>query len=128
MSRHSQLLGREAEAAAERFLRRKGYTILGRNVRFGRGELDIVARTGGLLIFVEVKARRTDRYGGVSHAVTAHKERQLIHLAAQYLAHHQLEHHPCRFDVLLYHAETPDAPVLEHIEHAFEVSGDDLRW
>ncbi len=128
MSLAPHLLGKEAEAAAERLLRRKGYTILDRNIRFGRGELDIVARVGEMLIFVEVKARRTSRYGGASHAVTAHKERQLIHLAAQYLAHHHLEQHPCRFDVLLYHATAPGAPVLEHIEHAFEVSGDDLRW
>ncbi len=128
MSLTSQRLGKEAEATAERFLRRKGYTILDRNLRLGRGELDIVARMGGILIFVEVKARRTPHYGGASHAMTAHKERQLIHLAAQYLARHQLKQHPCRFDVLLYHATTPGAPILEHIEHAFEVSGDDLRW
>ena len=128
MSLTPQRLGKDAEADAEQFLRRKGYTILERNIRFGRGELDIVARAGKVLIFVEVKARRTSRYGGASHAVTARKERQLIHLAAQYLAHHHLKHHPCRFDVLLYHATTPGAPILEHIEHAFEVSGDDLRW
>ena len=128
MSLTPQCLGREAEATAERFLRRKGYTILDRNIRFGRGELDIVARIGEMLIFVEVKARSTAHYGGASHAVTARKERQLIHLAAQYLAHHHLKQHPCRFDVFLYHATTPGAPILEHIEHAFEVSGDDLRW
>ncbi len=128
MSLTTQLLGKEAEAAAERLLRGKGYTILDRNIRFGRGELDLVARVGEMLIFVEVKARRTGHFGGASHAVTAHKERQIIHLAAQYLAHHQLEHHLCRFDVLLYHAKASGVPVLEHIEHAFEVSGDDLRW
>ncbi len=128
MSLTSQRLGKTAEAAAEGLLRRKGYTILGRNIRFGRGELDIVARVGETLIFVEVKARRTSRYGGASHAVTAHKERQLVQLAAQYLAHHHLEQHPCRFDVLLYHATSTGAPVLEHLEHAFEVPGDDGRW
>lgn len=128
MSLIPHLLGKDAEVAAERFLRRKGYTILDRNVRFGRGELDIVARVGEMLVFVEVKARSTDHYGGVFHAVTAHKERQLIHLAAQYLARHQCKQAACRFDVLLYDATAPGAPVLEHIEHAFEVSGDDLRW
>lgn len=128
MSLIPHLLGKDAEVAAERFLRRKGYTILDRNVRFGRGELDIVARVGKMLVFVEVKARSTEHYGGVFHAVTAHKERQLIHLAAQYLARHQCKQSACRFDVLLYDATTPGAPVLEHIEHAFEVSGDDLRW
>lgn len=127
MSLTRQLLGKKAEAAAERFLREKGYRILDRNVRVGRGELDIVARMGETLIFVEVKARRTDHYGGVAHAVTARKERQLIQLAARYLARHHLERQPCRFDVLLYDAGAP-APVLEHIENAFEVAGGDQRW
>ncbi len=128
MSLTPQLLGKEAEAAAEQFLRQKGYQILDRNIRVGRGELDIVARVGDMLIFVEVKARRTDHYGGVSHAVTARKEQQLIQLAARYLARHRLENQPCRFDVLFYDAATPDAPILKHIENAFEVSGDDRRW
>ena len=128
MSLTRQRLGKEAEAAAERLLRQKGYRILDRNVRVGRGELDIVARVGETLIFVEVKARRTNRYGGVSYAVTAQKERQLIQLAARYLARHRLERQPCRFDVLLYDAGTPASPVLEHIENAFEVAGDDRRW
>ena len=128
MSLVRQLLGKEAEAAAERFLRQKGYRILERNVRVGRGELDIVARLGETVVFVEVKARRTDRYGGVSHAVTARKEQQLIQLAAQYLAHHRLERRLCRFDVLFYDAGDPDSPVLEHVENAFEVAGDDRRW
>ena len=127
MSFTRQLLGKEAEAAAERFLRRKGYRILGRNVRVGRGELDIVARMGETLIFVEVKARRTDHYGGVAHAVTARKERQLIQLAARYLARRRLERQPCRFDVLLYDAGGA-APILQHIENAFEVAGGDRRW
>ena len=127
MSLTRQLLGKEAEAAAERFLREKGYRILDRNVRVGRGELDIVARMGETVIFVEVKARRTDHYGGVAHAVTARKERQLIQLAARYLARHHLEQQPCRFDVLLYDAGAP-APILEHIENAFEVAGSDRRW
>jgi len=123
-----QLLGQEAEAAAERLLRQKGYRILDRNVRVGRGELDIVARVGETVIFVEVKARRTDSYGGAPHAVTARKERQLVRLATRYLASHRLDQQPCRFDVLLYDAGNPASPVLEHIENAFEVSGDDRRW
>lgn len=128
MSLTRQLLGKEAEAAAERLLRQKGYRILDRNVRIGRGELDIVARVGETVIFVEVKARRTDRYGGVAHAVTARKERQLIQLAVRYLARHRLERQPCRFDVLLYDASDPVSPSLEHVENAFEVAGDDRRW
>ena len=128
MSLTRQFLGREAEAAAERLLRQKGYRILDRNVRIGRGELDIVARMGETVIFVEVKARRTDHYGGLPHAVTARKERQLIQLAARYLARRHLERQPCRFDVLLYDAGNPVSPMLEHIENAFEVAGDDRRW
>ena len=123
-----QRFGKEAEAVAERFLRRKGYTILDRNVRFGRGELDIVARIGETLVFVEVKARRTDHYGGASYAVTPQKERQLIQLAARYLARRQLANQTCQFDVLLYRAEASGRPVIEHVERAFDVSDHDRRW
>ena len=56
-----QQFGRAAEAAAARYLVRDGWTLLGRNVRIGRGELDLIARRGAVLAFVEVKARRTDR-------------------------------------------------------------------
>ena len=81
-----QLFGRAAEEAAARYLIQDGWRLLGRNVRIGRGELDIVARRGPVLAFVEVKARRTDTCGAPEDAVGALKQRQVARLAELWLA------------------------------------------
>lgn len=123
-----RLFGQEGESAAEQFLRHKGYRIVARNLRSSLGELDLVAEDGQILIFVEVKARRTDAFGGAVHAVHPRKQEKLIQLAAQYLARHHVKNRLCRFDVVLLQGTNGAAPQIEHIENAFEVSGDDLRW
>ena len=81
-----QHFGRAAEEAAARYLIRHGWRLLGRNVRIGRGELDIVARRGPVLAFVEVKARRTRTCGAPEDAVGALKRRQVARLAELWLA------------------------------------------
>lgn len=128
MSLAGRLFGQAAESEAERYLRRKGYRILERNERAPLGELDLVARSGAVLVFVEVKARGTSSHGGAVEAVDGRKQARLIRLAAQYLARHRLRDQPCRFDVILCAGGTDTPQVVEHIEHAFEVPGDDLRW
>jgi putative endonuclease len=128
MSLAGRLFGEAAESEAERHLRSKGYRILARNVRTPSGELDLVARSGAVLVFVEVKARGSSTHGGAVAAVDGRKQARLVRLAAQYLARHRLRNQPCRFDVILCAGETGEPAVLEHIENAFEVPGDDLRW
>ena len=123
-----KLFGQAGESAAEEYLRRKGYRILGRNLRSSLGELDLVAEDGQVLVFVEVKARRTDAFGGAIHAVHHRKQEKLIQLAAQYLARHHIKNRLCRFDVVLLQGLNAAAPQIEHIQNAFEISGDDLRW
>jgi putative endonuclease len=123
-----KLFGQAGESAAEAYLRRKGYRILARNMRSSLGELDLVAEDGQVLVFVEVKARRTDVFGGAIHAVHHRKQEKLIQLAAQYLARHHIKDRLCRFDVVLLQGLNAVAPQIEHIQNAFEVSGDDLRW
>jgi len=81
-----QQYGRAAEEAAARYLIRGGWRLLGRNVRVGRGELDIVARRGPVLAFVEVKARRTLTCGAPEDGVGAAKRRQVARLAELWLA------------------------------------------
>jgi putative endonuclease len=81
-----QRFGRAAEDTAARYLVRRGWRLLDRNVRIGRGELDLVARRGTVLAFVEVKARRTRTAGAPEDAVTPHKRRQIARLAALWLA------------------------------------------
>jgi putative endonuclease len=123
-----KFFGREGESAAEEYLRQKGYRIVARNLRSSVGELDLVVEDGRVLVFVEVKARRTDAFGGAIHAVHQRKQEKLIQLAAQYLARHHVKDRPCRFDVVLLQGPGAVAPQIEHIQNAFEVSGDDLRW
>ena len=79
-------LGRAAEEAAARYLEARGWRILGRNVRVGRGELDLIVRRGPVLAFVEVKARRTRSCGAPEDAVDAAKRRQVARLAELWLA------------------------------------------
>ena len=81
-----QQFGRAAEEAAARHLARDGWTLLGRNVRIGRGELDLIARRGPVLAFVEVKARRTAEYGAPEDAVDARKRRKVARLAELWLS------------------------------------------
>ena len=94
-----RLFGQEGEATAERYLRRKGYRIVAKNLRSSLGELDLIVEDGSVLVFVEVKARRTQDFGGAVHAVHRQKQEKLIRLAAQYLARHHLADRICRFDV-----------------------------
>jgi len=92
------------------------------------GELDLVVEDGDVLVFVEVKARRTDVCGGAVHAVHQRKQEKLILLAAQYLARHHIHNRPCRFDVVLVQGSEEAEPQVDHIQSAFEISGEDLRW
>jgi putative endonuclease len=120
--------GQEGEAAAEQYLRHKGYRIVARNLRSPLGELDLVAEDGRVLVFVEVKARRTGAFGGAIYAVHQRKQEKLIQLAALYLARHHIKDRLCRFDVVLLQGVGDGPAQIEHIQNAFEVSGEDLRW
>jgi putative endonuclease len=95
-----QRLGESGEDLACRELRRRGYAIVDRRYRTRRGEIDIVARDGEVIVFVEVKTRIGDRFGAAAFAVTAWKQRRIAQIAADYLARHGLYDHPCRFDVV----------------------------
>ncbi|MBA2485373.1 MAG: YraN family protein [Nitrospira sp.] len=121
-------VGDEGEGQAEAYLRRQGFRILGRNVRSPLGELDLVADDQGVLVFIEVKRRRTGTFGGAIEAVDARKRAKLIQLAAQYLAQHRIRNRACRFDVVLIQDDVEPAAAVQHIANAFDLAGDDLRW
>ena len=93
----SRPVGDAAEAAAARHLEALGYRIVARNVVSKVGELDIVAREGKTLCFVEVRLRAG---GGALESVTPAKQRKLARAAQHYLIAHRLADAPCRFDVL----------------------------
>jgi putative endonuclease len=97
------LYGQASESLAEQFLCAKGYRILDRNVRTTIGELDLVAEDRGVVVFVEVKGRATNAFGGALLAVNHRKQAKLAKLAGQYLARRHWSDRLCRFDVVLVH-------------------------
>jgi putative endonuclease len=111
-------LGRWGEEEAARFLRRLGMTIVERNLRTPVGEIDIVARHGKTLVFVEVKTRRSDAYGAPQEAVGPTKQRQIIRAAQWYLGDGKGRGLQPRFDVVAVRPGSQGACV-EHIANAF---------
>ena len=87
-----------------------------------------VVERAGVLVFVEMKARRTNAFGGAPYAVDSRKQTRMIRLAAHYLAQHKLTNQSCRFDVLLCSDASAGPSAIEHIENAFDVPGHDLQW
>ncbi len=100
MTIERQHFGKYGEDLAVAELERRGYAIVDRRYRTHRGEIDIIARDGDTIVFVEVKARLTAECGTAAEAVTRRKQRQLVRMAAEYLARHRLAASPCRFDVV----------------------------
>ena len=98
-----QRAGDAAESAACARLEAAGCRILARNVRFREGEIDIVADESGTLVFVEVRMRRTDAFGGAEGSVDLFKRRKLLRAAQLYLLQRygaRADLPPCRFDVI----------------------------
>ena len=124
----SRTFGQSAEDMAEQMLRKKGYRILGRNVRVAGGELDLIADDQGVLVFIEVKARRDQHFGGAAYAITSRKKQQIIKLAACYLSQHGSTNQSCRFDAILIDGNHQNSLQLTHIEQAFEVSSTSRQW
>ena len=113
-------LGKSGEDLACRELERRGYAIVARRFRVRSGELDIIARDGAVMVFVEVKTRAGRRFGEAAEAVTAAKQRRIALLANEYLLRHRMSDCPCRFDVVSVHVDA-GAPVVEIIRNAFDV-------
>ena len=113
-------LGQFGEEQAARYLRRRFYVILERNYRCRFGEIDLIARRGEMLVFVEVKLRRDDSHGEARECVTPRKQQRVRAAAEQWLSLHETRLQP-RFDVIeVYAPRGEDGPVkLNHIENAF---------
>jgi len=100
MTMQRQALGILGENLAVAEVERRGYAILARRYRTRHGEIDIVARDGETIVFVEVKTKDTAEFGTAAEAVTARKQRRVISMAVDYLARNRLTTQPCRFDVV----------------------------
>jgi putative endonuclease len=118
MSKDSKQRGREAEDEAARYLRARGYTILERNYRHGKGEIDLICKDENTVVFVEVKYRTKSSFGSPEEAVDWRKQRQLVKLARIYLSSRGLyDSIDCRFDVVSVKGSTEHT--VEHIIDAF---------
>ena len=94
------VIGRYGEDVAERYLKQKGYTIIGKNFSCRQGELDIIAKDNEYLVFIEVKTRSNFMYGKPVEAVGKLKKQHMYKVAKYYLHIHGLEKKFVRFDVI----------------------------
>jgi putative endonuclease len=117
-----KILGDRGEAAAAEWLADHGYEVLDRNVRTRFGEIDLVARRAGVVVFVEVKTRTGAGFGHPGEAVADRKQRRLARLASAYLQRRGLDGCAVRFDVIAL-LLTRDGAIggFEHVPDAFQV-------
>lgn len=111
--------GRHFEQLAEAFLHERGLVTLARNHRCRGGELDLVMHDGISVVFVEVRYRRTDRFGGARASIDRRKQARLVHAAENFLAvYPDYVNSPCRFDVIAMGGDA-NAPSCDWIAGAF---------
>ena len=121
MDRSRLDIGKIGESLAVAHLKRRGYRVLAQNYRAIRGEIDLIVQDGQFIVFVEVKTRRSLKFGVPQAAVTKQKQKQISKIALAYLQAKNLWDAPCRFDVIGIHlTDQSELLRLEHIESAFE--------
>lgn len=125
MGDQRRTLGRRGEALAAAFLQRKGYGIIATNWRCAAGELDLIARDGSVLVFVEVRTRRSTASGLAEESITRGKQRRLARLALHYLQEMETARTPWlgpwRIDVVAIRITPGSESVhIRHLEHAVE--------
>ena len=113
-------MGRHAERLAERYLARRGLTLVARNYRCRRGEIDLVMRDTESLVFVEVRRRASRAFGGGLDSVDARKQARLVAAAEHYLMMNRVgDDRPCRFDVIAVDGPAGRA-TIEWVRGAFD--------
>ena len=118
-----QKTGPQGEDIAVSFLEKQGYVILARNYRQRFGEIDIVAEDAGVLVFIEVKTRKNNRYGSPFEAVDIRKQKKLSLMALDYIARNKMEDSAARFDVVAVLLQQNSHPEVEIIRDAFDFQG-----
>lgn len=114
-------VGRSAEIAAAAELGRRGYRIVGSNYRCRYGEIDLIARDGDCLVFVEVRCRRAGSIVSPAESITSIKQQKLITTAQYYLDQYKLHDVGCRFDVVEVVIDSGRMSVSDVIKDAFSV-------
>lgn len=118
-------VGKIGEALAVEHFRAQGYEICAQNYRTRSGEIDLIVQRGKRVAFVEVKTRRSSKFGLPQAAVTPAKQKQISKVALHYLQTHNLLDTPCQFDVVAVVLSWKFELIkLHHIENAFEFYAD----
>ena len=121
MTTKSQQFGQKSESLAVDCLKKNGYKIIQQNYRTKLGEIDIIAKQGKSLVFIEVKARKSDRFGRPEMAVTPKKQRKISMTALYYLKSTKQSNIKARFDVVAIKS-TSNGPDIKIIKNAFELA------
>ncbi|MFA5089874.1 MAG: YraN family protein [Candidatus Omnitrophota bacterium] len=115
------LVGKIGEERAASFLEGKGYKVILKNYKNSLGEIDIIAQDKDTLCFIEVKARRSERFGSPKEGVSLFKQHKLSQVAVLFLKENDLLHKKARFDVVSV-LDRPGGRHIELIRNAFELS------
>ena len=121
MPNKPQKFGEQGESLATWYLKKKGYKIIEQNYRSHLGEIDIIAKEKKTIVFVEVKSRRSVRFGSPKWAVTPKKQRKISMVALYYLKTTRQTDVKARFDVVAV-TSNRDEPQIEIVKNAFELA------
>lgn len=115
----SHQFGRGCEDLAARTLEDAGWSVLARNYRLGHKEIDLIARRGRLVAFVEVKGRSSSRFGHPVEAISAAKRREILRVARDWILRHGTPADEYRFDAIGVLWRRSGPPAVEHFEDAW---------
>lgn len=121
MTMPTQSLGDWGEALAAREIERRGWAVVARKYRVGRREVDIIARRGDVVAFVEVKTRSGTSYGHPFEAIDRRKQRQVAGVAEAWLTHYGSPADACRFDAVAILPGAEGVPAVQYLEDAWRM-------
>lgn len=110
-------LGNQAEKVALSYLEQQGLTLIKKNYQTRLGEIDLIMQDGKSIVFIEVRLRKNNIFGGASESISQAKQRKIAKVAEQFLQHHGNQ--ACRFDAIV--MEKAEIQHIQWIKHAFEV-------
>lgn len=116
MTKHNQRVGAWGEETAVRYVTKRGYEVIARNVRTPYGEIDIIAQRGDIVIFIEVKTLTSSKNFLPEHQITARKREHMLHAAQYYAAEHAIDR--WQIDVIAIEGKPQNEPVVTHFESA----------
>ena len=121
MTTSTKKSGDEGEEIAAEYIVEKGYEIIDRNYRYGKGELDIIAKDPetGETVFIEVKSKKNLEFGDPVYSVTKNKIKQIKRMSELYLYDKEIDEIDCRFDVVTVLLRNKQKPIIEHYVNAF---------